>query len=275
MNEEQIRIWNDVNAARWLGHRAAVTRAILPHGHAAMEALAPAAGARVLDVGCGRGETTLDLAHRVGAAGAVVGVDVSEPFLAIARAEAAGHANVAHVNAHAQTHAFAEPFDACFSRFGVMFFADPTAAFANLRGNCRPGGRLAVVVWGPPEDNEWVTTPLAVVRPHLDAPMPGPGPGPYSLGDHAALTGVLDAAGWREVKLERLALPYFAGESAAQAAKLLLIFGPAGVALRQAGPVGESLRPRLEAELAERLADRVGPAGVNLGSSAILATASA
>ena len=272
MNDEQIRLWNEQNAPRWLARRAEVTRAITPHGLAGISALAPAAGERALDVGCGCGDTTLDLARRVGPEGAVVGIDVCEPFLAAARAEAAGWPNITYVGADAQTHDFAEPFDLCFSRFGVMFFADPPTAFAKLRAGLRAGGRLALVVWGPVEVNEWAWLPLTVVRGHLDAPPPGPGPGPFSLADRNALGALLRGAGFAEVRTEPVEITYLAGESIAAAAELLLQFGPAAVALRQAGAAGEALRHRLEAKLAERLAGHGGPDGVRLRSVATVAT---
>ncbi|HET9685221.1 MAG TPA: class I SAM-dependent methyltransferase, partial [Gemmatimonadaceae bacterium] len=140
-NEEQIRVWNEVNAPRWQRLRALMTRPLAPWGNAAMDALAPAPGEHALDVGCGQGETTLQLARRTGYA---LGIDVCEPFIETARAEAAAGAR--YLLADAQTHRFAEQFDLLYSRFGVMFFEDPAAAFRNLRGALRPGGRMAVAV---------------------------------------------------------------------------------------------------------------------------------
>lgn len=273
MNEEQIRIWNEQNAPRWLAFRAELTRAIAPYGLAALDALAPMVGERALDVGCGCGDTTLELARRVEAAGTAIGIDVCQPFIEVARAEAAGWPNVGYQCADAQTQTFVEPFDLLFSRFGVMFFADPLAAFAKLRRDLRSGGRLGVVVWGAPAANEWAGLPLEVVRRHLDVPAPGPGPGPFALADRTELVALLRAAGFSDVRAEPLNQGYVAGRSLGEAALLLLQFGPAGAALRQAGAAAERLRPTIEAELALRLAEHMGSDEVRLGAEATLATA--
>ena len=129
-NEEQRRIWNEVNAPRFFAIRDQLEESLGPFGRAAIDALAPVRGDSALDVGCGFGATTTDLAFRVGPSGRVLGVDLCEPFLAAARAEAPR--NVRYLSVDAQTHVFDTAFDLCFSRFGVMFFDDPPAAFANL-----------------------------------------------------------------------------------------------------------------------------------------------
>jgi SAM-dependent methyltransferase len=246
-NAEQIRVWNEVNPARWIAMRGPLDRALGPFGRAAMDALAPRPGELALDVGCGFGETTVELARRCGTA---VGVDVSEPMLAIARSEAP--AGVTYLCADAQAHAFEERFDLVFSRFGVMFFEDPAAAFANLRRSMRPGARLAAVVWGAAGENEWVQLPLRVVRRHMPVPAPSTGPGPFSLGDGAALSRLLAGAGFAEVSVRPLDLP-FEGDAA-----LLLQAGPAAAALREAGAAAEPLRPILEAELRAEMPARLG-----------------
>ena len=148
-NEDQKRIWNEVNAPRFFAVRGELEKSLAPFGRAAIDALAPAAGDSALDVGCGFGATTRELASRVGSSGRVLGIDVCEPFLAAARAEAPG--NVRYLRADAQTHSFDAPFHLCFSRFGVMFFDDPPAAFANLRrtaSTCRSS--TAIMVWYGP-----------------------------------------------------------------------------------------------------------------------------
>src|SRR6185369_15072156 len=182
----------------------------------AMDAAAVAAGERVLDVGCGCGSTTIELARRAGPTGHVVGADISGPMLADARARtaAAGLGNVELVHADAQTHAFPpSAFDLVFSRFGVMFFADPTAAFANLRGALRPGGRLAFVCWRSLPENPWMAVPLMAALQHLPPPtIPGPeDPGPFSFADRGRVERILGGAGWSDVTVtpldETLTLP--------------------------------------------------------------------
>src|SRR5205814_5329078 len=138
----------------------------------------------------------VELARRCGAA---VGVDVSQPMLAIAQGEAPP--GVSYLCADAQTHAFEARFDLVFSRFGVMFFEDPAAAFANLRGAMHRGGRLAAVVWGAAAENEWVQLPSRVVRRHLPVPEPAAGPGPFSLGDAAVVSRLLSGAGFAEISV--------------------------------------------------------------------------
>jgi SAM-dependent methyltransferase len=276
-NEQQLALWNGPGAAGLLGVRAELEAATRPLGLAAIDALHPAAGERALDVGCGAGDTALELARRVGPRGAVLGVDVAQPFLAVAREESRGVGNVTYLLADAQTHPFAAEFDVCLSRLGVMFFDDPPAAFRNLRRALRPGGRFAAVVWGPPAACAWVELPLRAVRLCLaGAPDPATaGPGPFSLCDRAALARLLAGAGFGDVRVEPLDVPFHGGASAAEAASFLLRFGPAAGALREAGPAGEAARPAVEAALREALEPWAGPRGVALASSALLATASA
>src|SRR5207253_10684801 len=154
-------------------------------------------------VGCGCGDTTVALARRTGRA---LGVDVCEPFLRIAREEAVPGAR--YLLADAQTHRFEEQFDLCFSRFGLMFFEDPAAAFANLRSAMRPGGRFAAIVWGPWQENDWVSIPLRVLGRSLPVSDPAPGPGPFGLSDRDALAQRLIGADFAEVSVTPIELPF-------------------------------------------------------------------
>lgn len=251
-NAAMISIWNESNAQRWLQHRGALTAMVAPFGEAALERLGPRRGERALDVGCGCGETTAALAQRTGDA---LGVDVSRPFIDVARKEAAPGAR--YLVADAQTHPFDETFDLVFSRFGVMFFDDPASAFANLRGALRPGGRFCAAVWGPFDENTWASVPLGVVRRHLPGPdRPAAGPGPFGLSDPGRLSRLLTGAGFAEVSIVPLAL---AGPADPP---LLLQSGPAAGVLREAGEAGERLRPTLEAEVAEALRGGVHSVGL-------------
>lgn len=171
-----------------------------------MKALMVAPGESVLDVGCGPGTTTVALAERVGAAGLVVGVDVSAPLLAMACHRAAGLPNVTLVEADAQTAIpLGSPFDAVFSRFGLMFFEDPKAAFANLHQATAPEGRLGFVCWQEPGANPWFLAPLTAIAglPGVDVPPP-PGPeqpGPFAFADPDRVRRILVAAGWRDIEV--------------------------------------------------------------------------
>jgi trans-aconitate methyltransferase len=255
-NDEQIRLWNEVNAPRWQRLRASMTRPLVPWGAAAMDALAPRPGEPALDVGCGHGETTVQLARRTGNA---LGIDVCEPFVETARAEAAHGAR--YLLADAQTHRFGEEFDLLYSRFGVMFFEDPAAAFRNLRSALRPRARMAVAVWGPWQENEWVTIPLEVLRRQMPGPAPSQGPGPFSLADSGAFARLLAEAGFEEVSVARVERPF--ETDAAQLADQ----GPAAAAMRAAG-AGEEVRARFVEEVAQALGSAV-PRGVALIATAV------
>ena len=195
-------------------------------------ALEPAAGERVLEVGCGTGGTTADLAKAVGAKGHVLGADISEPLVEAARARGLG--NATFEVADATTHAF-EPasFDLVFSRFGVMFFDNPPAAFANIRKGLKPGGRLAFVCWRPAMENEWVTVPAAAARPHLPPqPPPDPlAPGPFAFADPVSLKSILSGAGFRDVQAKKLDGVMNLGTSSDEAAFQMTNLGPLSRAL--------------------------------------------
>lgn len=159
-NADQIAYWNAEAGETWAALQEQIDAQLEPHGLRAMEALAPVAGERIVDVGCGSGQTSLALGQAVGRSGAVMGLDISRPLLDLARRRAAefGAANVSFAEADVQTYAFAPAtFEAVFSRFGVMFFADPATAFANVRWTLKSGGRLAFVCWRTPAENVFMT----------------------------------------------------------------------------------------------------------------------
>jgi SAM-dependent methyltransferase len=276
-NEGQLELWNGPAAAGLLAVRGPLETAVRPYGLATLEGLRPVAGERALDVGCGLGETTRELARRVGPAGAVVGVDVAQPFLDIAREESSALENVTYLLADAQTHPFVAEFDLCCSRLGLMFFDDPAAAFRNLRRALRPGGRFGAMVWGPPSACGWVELPLRAVRTLLPAAA-GPatsGPGPFSLSDGPGLSRLLSEAGFARVRVEPAEVPFCCGDTPEDAASFLLRFGPAGAALREAGEEGMRIRPRVEALLREAVVPWTSRRGVALPSSELYVTARA
>jgi ubiquinone/menaquinone biosynthesis C-methylase UbiE len=249
-----------------------------PLGRAAIERLAPMAGERVLDVGCGCGQTLLELAERVGPSGHVHGVDVSPPMLARARERVAGEATISLDLGDAQKHAF-EPvaFDAVFSRFGVMFFDDARAAFRNLRAAVRPGGRLAFVCWQSLEKNPWATLPLAAVMRILPpSAMPdmlrAGRPGPFSCGDPAHLRAILEGAGWKDVSLEPLEMPLHIGGASTldEAVAYSLQIGPAARAMADAR---DELKPALASALRDALAPFAAPSGVFMDGAVWVASA--
>lgn len=204
------------------------------YGLAAIEALAPRPGERVLDVGCGPGSTTLELGRRVGPDGEVVGADISAAMVAAAerRADRVAAANVSFVVADVENDHLGGPFDAVYSRFGVMFFPDPAAAFTNIANALRPGGRIGWAVWGPLSDNPWMFLPTLAAASVLGAELslPGPGePGPFSLADRDHLVALLGQAGFADVVVEEVVGARVISEAHAdEDVRVLFEVGPLG-----------------------------------------------
>jgi ubiquinone/menaquinone biosynthesis C-methylase UbiE len=231
-NARQLEEWNDATGRRWLERHESVDRQIAPFGHRAMERAAIRSGEHVLDVGCGCGETALDLARRVGDAGLVLGVDISRLLIEAARrlAKESGAANLRFEAADAQIYAFPSArFDLIFSRFGAMFFDDPEAAFRNLRSALRPGGRLVFVCWPAPRENLFVTIPLTAAARHISLPEPAEpdAPGPFAFADLDRVRRILSRAGFDAVETERLTFKV-GGGTIDEVANMLLELGPLG-----------------------------------------------
>ena len=229
------------------------------------EAAAVARGERVLDIGCGAGESTRDAA-RAAAPGSVLGVDVSDALLEQARRRSDGVINVSYVLADAQTHPFPDArFDVAISRFGTMFFADPVAAFANIARALRPQGRLAMLVWQAKERQEWVT--------EIDRALGGPaetgGLDPFSFGDPETVTNIL--AGFRDIRFEAVHEPVFYGADAAAAVEFVSAFQSTHDALSAMAPDdAQRARERLLALMDEH---RTPEHGVAFESRAWIITA--
>lgn len=206
VNNEQAEFWAQL-APTWIELEDRLELVGGPPGRAAMDRLNLAAGQRVVDLGCGTGQTTLELASRVAPDGEVLGVDIADEMLAHARARAAGLGitNVDFIHADVQVHNLGQGrFDAAYSRFGVMFFADPVAAFANIHKALRPGGLLSFVSWQSVFDNEWMLIPGAAVASVTGSlpQMPDPEePGPFSLADPHRIRSVLGAARFQRVEV--------------------------------------------------------------------------
>jgi len=278
-NAEQVRYWNETAAPKWIQYQTVLDTQLEGLGRMTMDRARLASGEHVLDVGCGCGATSRALATRVGASGSVHGVDISTPMLerAGALAREAGHANVRFTNADAQTHRF-EPAgaDVLFSRFGVMFFADPPAAFRNLRDALRPGGRLAFVCWRPLAENPWLLVPLGAAAQHMQLPPPpAPGaPGPFAFADPERVRGILDQAGFTRIKLDPVNDTLTVGGGGLDEAVHFLLegVGPTSAALREADP---AVRPRVFAAVKEALAPFVTREGVRMPAAAWIVTADA
>jgi SAM-dependent methyltransferase len=275
-NAEQITYWNEVSAPKWIAFQEALDRQLEPLGRLAMERAEIAPGGRVLDVGCGCGHTTLEIARRVGPSGRVVGIDISTPMIEAAkeRARIAGISNVSFWNADVQLHPFPPlEFDVVFSRFGVMFFTDPTRAFANLRSALRPGGRVSFVCWQPLERNPWMAVPVAAAAREIPfPPRPAPdAPGPFSFADPERVRRILLGAGFEDIVLEPHDEALHVGtQDLERTVDFLVQMGPTGSALREAGP---SARPRVTAAVREALAPFHGERGLRMDSAAWLVRA--
>lgn len=276
-NAEQVRYWNQQAGPKWVAQQAQLDAQLADLGTLAMERAAIVAGEAILDVGCGCGATTLELARRTGESGSVLGADISEPMLALARRRAAeaGLRNVQFELADAQTHAFAAASrDIVFSRFGVMFFADPTAAFANLHRTLRPGGRLAFVCWQALPLNPWMAVPLGVVAQHVTLPPPPPpgAPGPFAFADRERVTGILRDAGFADVDFEPTVGEMTIGGTADldEAVAFLLTLGPSAALLADAGP---EVRTRVVAAVRDAIAPHHGAGGVRMPAAAWLVRA--
>ena len=264
----------------WVRMQDRTDTLIDPLGRVAIERLGVVAGERILDVGCGCGQTLLQLAALAGPTGQVLGVDISPPMLARARERAAGRPTIALALGDAQAYTFAPgAFDAVYSRFGVMFFDDPRAAFSNLRAAARPDGRLSFVCWQDLAKNPWAARPLeAVMRLLPDAAMPDMlregRPGPFFMSDPARVRAILGDAGWKNVSLDPVEMPLHLGGATTldEAVEYSLQIGPAARAMADAP---ETLKPSLEAALRAALAPFAGARGVFMDGAAFVVSARA
>jgi len=215
-------------------------------------------GAKVLDVGCGWGDTAIELARKTGPSGSVLGLDCCNAFLEKGRrdAQAAGLANVTFVEADVQTYRFAPEFDLCFSRFGMMFFSNPVAAMRNIRTALKPGGRLVFVTWRTIGDNPWLGVPKDVVLKFL--PPPGEdaatcGPGPFSMANAEVVSAQLKAAGFVDATFARVDGPVMVGRDVEQAIEFQLALGPAGEIVREAGALADARNQEIDGALRAEL----------------------
>ncbi len=267
-NREASEAWSGPLFDVFVEYRDLVAGGLGAHGEAALAAYPPTAGDRVLDIGCGFGDTTQRLAGMVGPEGEAVGLDVAPPFVELARSEAvaAGVRNVSFEVADVQVGSLGGGFDYAFSRMGIMFFANPVQALRNVREALGPGARLIAVVWRRKLDNDWVRRAELVVEQYLDHPEdseePTCGPGPFSMADADTVSEQLRLAGFEEITLRRCDLPIKIGHDLDHAVEFNMALGPAGEVLRLWGDRVAEIRPKIAAELREALADFDGPDGV-------------
>ena len=267
-NQEQIRYWNEQGGPRWVQLQQKLDVQIGPLGLVALQRATIQPGARVVDVGCGCGQTSLELAELVGPNGFVLGIDISQPMLNRARdrQQELGVTNLEFRTADAQTHQFdRERFDIAFSRFGVMFFEDPTAAFRNLRTALRPNGRLTFLCWQALDKNAWANVPLKAALQHVPPPPPPvPGaPGPFAFADPERVRQILTNAGFTAVHCEPYEAVLSMGGAATvdEAVEFSLEIGPVARLLADADTV---TRTRVAQSVREALTLYARSEGVQL-----------
>ena len=261
-NAAQIELWNGPSGRKWVAQQDALDRSLAQVTDVLLAAAAIQPGERALDVGCGCGTPTHELARRSGAP--TVGIDISAPMLAVAKSRAG--ANTRFVEADASSYELEARFDLVFSRFGVMFFADPVAAFTNLHGALQPGGRLVFACFRALAENAWARVPLDAAAGLVTIPPPDPtAPGPYALADGARLRDILARAGFQDIHLDRLDCEMHMGKTMPEAVERSLQFGPL------ARPVAE-VTPDVRAQIADRIAVALAPfhrepTGIDAGMS--------
>jgi ubiquinone/menaquinone biosynthesis C-methylase UbiE len=253
-----VEFWNKVLAPKFIRFKHILVGGLTRHSEAVFPTLPVRQGDRVLDVGCGFGDTAIKLGRMVGPTGDVVGVDCCDAFLDHARAdiEASGLKNIRLMRGDAEIALPTGEFDFVFARFGTMFFANPVAGLRNMRRALKPGGRMVHIVWRNRADNPWLSMARDVVLRFL--PQPGAdaltcGPGPFSMSNEDSVRVMMKAAGYDRIEFQRVDAPVLVGKDVADAIAFQLAIGPAGEVYREAGAEAEEKRGEIEAALAEAI----------------------
>jgi SAM-dependent methyltransferase len=274
-NAAQAEYWTSVAGPKWTDHQEHQDQVLRPVSDRLITAAAPKPGDRVIDVGCGCGATTIDFAERVGPAGEVLGLDISEPMLARARERAPQSQPIRFELADATVYDF-EPnrADLVASRFGIMFFADPAKSFANLRNGLKPGGRLVFACWREPKQNPWLILPLREAGKHAP-PLPETNPedpGPFAFASEARVRRILSDAGFADIDLEPqdLALDIAAGRGLDTAVRAAMTIGPTS---RILDGQSDAVRAAATADIRKALAAHTREDGVPLGAAIWMVTA--
>lgn len=269
---EFVDFWNEILVPKFIKYRHILVDGLTHHSAKVFPSLEVGAGDRVVDVGCGFGDTAIQLARRVGPSGSVLGIDCCEAFLAFARADAkaAGVDNVSFVEADAQTYAFEPVDDFCFARFGTQFFENPVVGLRNMRTSLKPGGVMTMIVWRSIDDNPWLGLPKETVLRFLPPPGEGArtcGPGPFSMANREMVTKQLEIAGYTAIEFERVDAPLVVGRTPEDAIGFQIALGPAGEVYREAGEEAERRQDEIVAALKAELSRFETPEGIVMDSS--------
>ena len=255
---QYVDFWNEILVPKFIKYKHILVDGLTQHSEAIFPSLPVKEGDRVLDIGCGFGDTAIKLARRVGHNGEVVGLDCCEAFLEYGRKDAAnlGLRNVSFVCGDALLDHFEPEYDFVFSRFGTMFFANPVSGLRNMRRALKPGGIMTHIVWRTRNDNPWLSMAKDVVLKFL--PPPGEdaltcGPGPFSMADEAMVSKMMEIAGYSDITFKRVDAPVLVGKTVDDAVHFQLAIGPAGEVFREAGKVAEAKRGQIETALAEAI----------------------
>ncbi len=270
-NNEAIAAWDGVLFDRFVEFRESIVTGLRTHGNRALELYPPTPGERAIDIGCGFGDTTRQLANAVAPDGEAVGIDASQRFIAASREEAAaeGVENVRYEVADVEAgipESVGTGFDRVFARMGTMFFANPVAAMRRIRAVMKPGGLLTMVVWRQKADNVFMYDAEQITERFLTHPdmtdEPTCGPGPFSMANADTTSGIMVAAGFEDVTLTRSDSAMWQGDTIEDALDLVMAIGPAGELIRVNEEHGERMRPQIVEALKEGLAQYVTDDGV-------------
>ncbi len=279
-NAEAIEAWDGPLYDRFARFRHIVTTGLGAHGEQALRIRMPRPGERVLDIGCGFGDTTAQIAELVGATGEAVGVDAAVRFIETAAREAAerGTMNARFLVGDVQSMALEGLFHLAYSRFGTMFFANPVAALRNVRSSLVPDGELVMVVWRRRIDNDWLYRAQTIVEQIVSRPEeydePTCGPGPFSMADADTTSEVLTHAGFQDICFHRCDEPILIGRDMQEAIDFVTAIGPAGEILRLAGDRAAHLHGEVHSALERGLAEFHEPDGIRAPASTWIVTAS-
>lgn len=267
-NAEAVEAWDGVLFDRFTKFRKVLVQGLAAHGDEGLNLLSPGPGERVIDLGCGFGDTTRQIAAMVGDGGAAFGIDAGARFIETAAREAgdAGLENCSFAVADIEAEVPGDGYDAAFSRMGTMFFANPVVAMRNVLKALRPGGRICMVVWRSKIENPYFYRAEEITEQWLTHPdqtdEPTCGPGPFSMSNADTTSGVMKAAGYESIGLTRCDKPIMLGESLDQAVGLVTAIGPAAELIRVNEERGEAVRPEIEAAIREEFADGARDDGV-------------